>query len=349
MSAAVGAALKKIAVSLLTSKKGLKLVGGIILGIIIIVISPIAFLLAMFTGNLEMDTDSLYEEIALQMETEYQTEIESMENTIAAIENAMTAAGWTARSDEAKLLYLMELYEFTEQEGFVEQLIGCFTENQTDEQLVDVVNSTFGTEISVGRFSSIMNDFRAAYIDTSGYTNPAVKNNLDLVQWVMGAEKAGWGYVWGTYGEVLNSAAYRNSLNQYPEEVGGYAEFIEENWINKRTADCSGLIKGYCWLDTTINEISCGSHPIPGATANDMYANAVEKSAIDTIPEISGVAVWHDGHIGVYIGNGEVIEAMGTQCGVVKTKLEERGWTHWLKLSNISYVEQGIGTEAETQ
>lgn len=191
MSAAVGAALKKIAVSLLTSKKGLKLVGGIILGIIIIVISPIAFLLAMFTGNLEMDTDSLYEEIALQMETEYQTEIESMENTIAAIENAMTAAGWTARSDEAKLLYLMEFYEFTEQEGFVEQLIGCFTENQTDEQLVDVVNSTFGTEISVERFSSMMNDLRSAYIDTSGYTNPAVKNNLDLVQWVMGAEKAG--------------------------------------------------------------------------------------------------------------------------------------------------------------
>lgn len=75
MSAAVGAALKKIAVSLLTSKKGLKLVGGIILGIIIIVISPIAFLLAMFTGNLKMDTDSLYEEIALQMETEYQEEM----------------------------------------------------------------------------------------------------------------------------------------------------------------------------------------------------------------------------------------------------------------------------------
>lgn len=349
MSAAVGAALKKIAVSLLTSKKGLKLVGGIILGIIIIVISPIAFLLAMFTGNLEMDTDSLYEEIALQMETEYQTEIESMENTIAAIENAMTAAGWTARSDEAKLLYLMELYEFTEQEGFVEQLIGCFTENQTDEQLVDVVNSTFGTEISVERFSSMMNDLRAAYIDTSGYTNPAVKNNLDLVQWVMGAEKAGWGYVWGTYGEVLNSAAYRNSLNQYPKEVGGYAEFIEENWINKRTADCSGLIKGYCWLDTSINEISCGSHPIPGATANEMYANAVEKGAIDTIPEISGVAVWHDGHIGVYIGNGEVIEAMGTQYGVVKTRLEERGWTHWLKLSNISYVDTQTGMETEMQ
>jgi cell wall-associated NlpC family hydrolase len=46
-----------------------------------------------------------------------------------------------------------------------------------------------------------------------------------------------------------------------------------------------------------------------------------------------------DGHIGVYIGNGEVIEAQGTAYGVVKTKLEGRGWTKWLKIPNIKYVE----------
>ena len=46
---------------------------------------------------------------------------------------------------------------------------------------------------------------------------------------------------------------------------------------------------------------------------------------------------WHDGHIGVYIGNGEVVEAMGTRYGVVKTKLEGARWTHWLKIPYISY------------
>lgn len=58
------------------------------------------------------------------------------------------------------------------------------------------------------------------------------------------------------------------------------------------------------------------------------------------MPETPGFAVWMDGHIGVYIRNGEVIEAQCTAYGVVKTKLSERGWTKWLKIPNIKYVNQ---------
>ena len=36
-------------------------------------------------------------------------------------------------------------------------------------------------------------------------------------------------------------------------------------------------------------------------------------------------------------GGGYVIEAMNTQCGVVKTQLEGRGWTHWLEIPYINY------------
>ena len=51
MSATVAAALKKIAVYILTDKKALKVVGGIILGIIIIIIMPIvALLTCIFIG-----------------------------------------------------------------------------------------------------------------------------------------------------------------------------------------------------------------------------------------------------------------------------------------------------------
>lgn len=66
------------------------------------------------------------------------------------------------------------------------------------------------------------------------------------------------------------------------------------------------------------------------------------KSFVDDVwkecmPDIPGLAVWHDGHIGVYIGGGQVIEAMGTKYGVVKTELAGRGWTHWLKIPYINY------------
>ena len=47
MSATVAAALKKIAVAILTDKKALKTVGGIILGILIIICLPVgAFFLS---------------------------------------------------------------------------------------------------------------------------------------------------------------------------------------------------------------------------------------------------------------------------------------------------------------
>ena len=68
-----------------------------------------------------------------------------------------------------------------------------------------------------------------------------------------------------------------------------------------------------------------------------MYRNATVKGSIDTIPEVPGLAVWHSGHIGVYIGNGQVIEAMGTKYGVVKTQLSQRNWTAWLEIPYISY------------
>ena len=60
MSATVAAALKKIAVYILTDKKALKVVGGIILGIIIIIIMPIVALLGIFTGSVDIDTDRLH-------------------------------------------------------------------------------------------------------------------------------------------------------------------------------------------------------------------------------------------------------------------------------------------------
>ena len=83
--------------------------------------------------------------------------------------------------------------------------------------------------------------------------------------------------------------------------------------------------------------IGYGTNGMPDYGANQMYYAASVSGPIDTMPDIPGLAVWKDGHIGVYIGNGEVIEAMGTKYGVVKTKLSDRNFTHWLQVEYISY------------
>lgn len=191
-----------------------------------------------------------------------------------------------------------------------------------DNRFVDSVPSAFQKNV---------------HIDISGYIDPTTKNNLDLVVWAMEAEKNRWGYVLGTFGDVLDSSLFAYKLKQYPEGVGSYAAFITANWLGGRTADCIGLIKGYSWLDIETLEVVYQTNGMPDIDEEAMYHNANEKGSIDSIPEIPGLAVWHTGHIGIYIGNGEVIEAMGTKYGVVRTQLSEGRWTHWLKIPYITY------------
>lgn len=169
--------------------------------------------------------------------------------------------------------------------------------------------------------------------------DPNVKNNLDLVQWAMQAQESGWGYVYGTYGNVLTEEVLQDRASIFGNEVTDYLDFIHQYWMGKRTVDCIGLIKSYGWYDNSSGEIFIGANGMADVTANGMFDAATVKGTIDTMPEVPGLAVWHDGHIGVYIGNGEVIEAMGTQYGVVKTQLAGRGWTHWLQIPYIAYSE----------
>lgn len=174
-------------------------------------------------------------------------------------------------------------------------------------------------------------------IDVSGFIDPDRKNAADLATYAVHAWEQGWGYVWGTCGWVLTDSLFESKLNQYPEGVGNYEDFIRANWLHGRTTDCVGLIKGYGWLDAETLTVGYGTNGMPDYSANQMFHAATVTGTIDTIPERPGLAVWRDGHIGVYIGEGYVIEAMGTKYGVVKTKLAERSFTHWLEIPYIDY------------
>ena len=335
---AVGAALKKVATYILTDKKALKVVGLIVGIILVIILLPIGALLAIFNGGIEIDTgrlDEIYQERQIQL-------VEIWES----VESAMTDAGFDqTRIDEAQALFIFGLSEYVGEDGFADDLVSCFEEEQTDSELIDAVNAKFGTSIEVEDFQNAMASTRNAYINTSNYVDPSTKNNLDLVKWSEFAADKGWGYVWGTYGTVLSPDFLESKIIQYPDEVGGKEDFIRENWLGKRTADCVGLIKGYSWYDTASQMTILVSNGMPDIGADTMYENATEKGTIDTIPEIPGLAVWKEGHIGVYIGDGKVVEAYGTTSGVIRSELANGGWTHWLKIPYITYLEQEDATE----
>ena len=62
-------------------------------------------------------------------------------------------------------------------------------------------------------------------IDISGFTNPRTKNNHDLAAYAIQAWEHGWGYVWGTFGNVLTESMLQYKLEQYPD-IGASEAFI---------------------------------------------------------------------------------------------------------------------------
>ena len=167
------------------------------------------------------------------------------------------------------------------------------------------------------------------------------KTNRSLVAYAI--SRLGTGYVYGTFGQILTAKLLDWKIRQYPNEVGKKADYIRTHWLNRPVQDCVGLIKGHLWTDDDgVNEYQLDN--IPDISADGMFNVASEKALISSMPEIKGLLVWKKGHIGVYIGKGEVVESHGTKSGVIKTRLtksvNDTKWTHWLKCSFIDYLDQ---------
>lgn len=153
-------------------------------------------------------------------------------------------------------------------------------------------------------------------------------------------------YWYGTFGQIASGSLYDEKRRQYP------IQYPPKKWTfdsfkvqyGQKVHDCVGLaFKGYLMTPQ-----GSSVYPFNAAVYNSKYdysANglesmAKEKGSISTIPEIVGLIVWKNNHVGIYIGNGEVIEAQGHAYGVTKTKLSDRGWQKWIKCPFWDYVTQ---------
>ena len=161
MSATVAAALKKLSAIVLSDKNKLKTAAGIIIGIIVIIVMPIAAVLSIFSGDMNIDTDRLQQMITESLTSEEEDNLKFIEDIMLSLDEKMTAAGFPNRVKEAQVLYVLALSDYSREDGFTDKLVDCFADNQTDEQLILAVNETFGTDIKSEDFTKIMNDIRA--------------------------------------------------------------------------------------------------------------------------------------------------------------------------------------------
>lgn len=139
-------------------------------------------------------------------------------------------------------------------------------------------------------------------------------------------------YWMGTYGNTATAALYRANKARLPQY---YTASDFPSQYGKRVHDCVGLIKGYRWSETPTSTPRYNASQ--DVAVSGLLAQCSKRGGISTMPDQPGVCVFMDGHVGVYIGGGYVIEARGHAYGVVKTKLSSRPWKKWGKPDWLTY------------
>lgn len=158
-----------------------------------------------------------------------------------------------------------------------------------------------------------------------------MKTNKGLVEYAK--KQLGKPYWYGTFGNEASKSLYNSKKKQYPSNYKW--SYAGETGV--RVHDCVGLIKGYLWSETDESKPKYNS--AQDKSANGMRAACAVKGDIDTLPEMPGTLVFFNGHVGIYQGNGYVIEARGHAYGVVRTKLKARPWKWWGYCPYIEYIE----------
>lgn len=143
-----------------------------------------------------------------------------------------------------------------------------------------------------------------------------------------------WGYIWGASGQLWTEAKQKAAKNEMAIKYG-------DRWIGHVVADCSGL---FSWA---FNKL--GSYMYHGS--NTMWNKyCVQKGQLKNGKRTDGeelkpgtaVFVYHVDedkrtHVGLYVGNGQVIEAASTQQGVIASKITNKKWVEWGELKYVNY------------
>ncbi len=169
-------------------------------------------------------------------------------------------------------------------------------------------------------------------------------NVVEYVYWLREQARLKRPYWYGCYHIPCTESLLQRKAKQYPSHytsnrMSTYRKHIAAKQI---AGDCvNGAIKGAVWTELGTRDPHYQSHGCPDKSADGMLEfckkQGMEWGAIKTIPDKPGIAVRFSGHVGIYVGNGEVVEWKGFNYGCVVTQLKKGKWTHWYELPWIIY------------
>lgn len=146
--------LKKVGAAVMSNKKGRKTVLYIILTVTIIVMLPMIAVMGIFSNDVRIDTSEIE---GIMQERE---KIEAERH--AEIEHAMTDAGYEElKIREAQAVYSFALFDIAGDDS-AQKLSECFSA-ETDEELVEKLNASFGTNFAYEEIVAVLESVRQEY------------------------------------------------------------------------------------------------------------------------------------------------------------------------------------------
>ena len=175
------------------------------------------------------------------------------------------------------------------------------------------------------------------------------KTAKDLVTYCLA--QVGRPYWSGGFGQKATKELYEQ--NKVRLNLPDWSVYDQD--VGKKVHDCCGMIKGFCWTDGPDAFYKAGQYQTNGCddwSVEEMYKQCSRKGSIGTMPEIPGVLLFNKslGHVGIYIGNGELVEAHTTEKDVIKSKVKDRSFTLWGMLECcIDYSEPVVDLSAKVK
>ena len=182
----------------------------------------------------------------------------------------------------------------------------------------------------------------------------ATIKTVDLIIKFQYAYDNKWGYIinkWHTmWTQEMQNSLVNTMKNKYgtnwtnnanaKKDTYYYGALYGSKWVGHWVTDCSGL---FYWAFKEL-----GGYMYHGSnTMWNKYCTAKgnlnngKRSDGQTLKPGTAVFTLKNGndrsHVGLYIGNGKVIEASGTQAGVIITEVSNKKWNEWGELKGVDY------------
>ena len=163
--------LSKIFKSAVASDKNARKVIGIIIGSVIgLLLIPLISYMGII-GNMdsiEIDSNQVQQSIVQNMSAEEKAKLQHVENVMNEISKECSKRKLKSIvSKKAQAVYACAFYDVEKSDNdFISKLVDCFEQAKDDNELLNMLNSTFGTNISAEDFNHLISTFMTGQIKT---------------------------------------------------------------------------------------------------------------------------------------------------------------------------------------